>query len=128
MRTLLGKLILAPALMAAAALAASSAMAEANIKVPFNFSAGGKSWPAGDYSVLRGSTLDTVTLRSNSTMKSVTWQIGPGEPGTTDTKVSLKFDQLGGQRVLRTIQYGAQITPVLDRQSKGAKEIVGNGR
>jgi hypothetical protein len=127
MRFNLGKLILAPAIMAAAALATHTAMAESTVKVPFGFSAAGKSWPAGEYSVQKDLGRDTVTLRSLDTADSFTSLLGPGEPSTSDSHVTLKFEDAGSTHALRTIQYGSQITSRLDH-NKHRQQITSSGR
>src|SRR5215469_13731114 len=110
MRSIFGKLILAPVVMAAAALATTSASAETSAKVPFNFTVAGSSMPAGDYSIQKDSTGNTVTLRNKATAQSYTFLIGPGDAAPTDSNVTLKFDEFGAGHALRSIQYGAQVT------------------
>jgi hypothetical protein len=109
------KFVLAPAVLAAAALAANSAMAaETTIKVPFNFTAAGKVCPAGVYTVNRDA--DYITLTRKGYTESFTWVVGPGSPALTDTKVALKFDEIGKTHVLQSIQYGPVITARLDKK------------
>jgi hypothetical protein len=128
MRSILGKFILAPALLAAAALATSSAKAETNIKVPFSFVAAGTTWPAGDYSVKKDLNGSVVTVTSKQTALSFTTVLGPGEPGPTDTHVSLKFDASDTTHVLRSIQVGPQITSRLDRDAVRSERLTSSGR
>ncbi len=128
MRSILGKLILAPAILAAAALTANSAMAESNVKVPFSFTAAGKVWPAGEYSIQKDMLAGTVTLKSEVSSESLTCLLGPGDPNPTDNKITLKFDNIGGTHALRTVQYGPQITSQLDRQSKHEADMAASGR
>ena len=59
MKSIFSKFVLAPAVLAAAALAANSAIAE-TVKIPFNFTAGNKVLPAGDY------TITTVKIAASS--------------------------------------------------------------
>ena len=128
MRFMLGKLILAPAVMAAAALATTTATAETAMKVPFGFSAAGKSWPAGTYVVQKDLSGNLVTVRSRETAKSFTCILGPGAPAPTDTHVSLQFDEAGSTHALRTIQYGAQITSRLDGRNNNSEHLTATGR
>ena len=115
MQSILRKLVLAPAVMASAALATGSAMAETPINVPFSFSVAGKTFPAGRYIVERDSHRAAVTLVTPDRSESVSWLIGPGSPAPTETKVALKFAEVGPTHVLESIQYGAQITNRLDK-------------
>ncbi len=117
MRSILRVLILAPAVIAAAALATNPAMAETTtIKVPFNFKVAGKDCPAGSYSVKHDDTGNFVTLVSQSSSQSFTWVLGPGSPGPSEKKIALKFDELGPNHVLQSVQLGTQITSRLDKK------------
>lgn len=128
MRSIFGKLILAPVVMAAAALATTSASAESSVKVPFNFTVAGNSMPAGAYSIEKDSTGNTVTLKSKATSQSYTFLIGPGDAAPTDSNVTLRFDELGGGHALRSIQYGPQITSRLDRGTFESEHMTASGR
>lgn len=121
MRITLNKFILAPMVLAAAALAANSAMAEARVNVPFNFTVAGKSFPAGAYTVLEDSVHNNVILWSKTAPVSFISMIGAGNPAPTDTKVILKFDELGDKFALKTIQYHSLITPLLDKHEKNTE-------
>lgn len=127
MRTTFGKLILAPAILAAAVFAASSASAE-TVKVPFNFTAAGKVWPAGTYTLQKDSRGSLVTLCSKDSSQSITYLIGPGEPNPQDNKVTLRFDQAGPYHALRDIQFGAEITSRLDKNDRNADDLRASGR
>ena len=116
MGSTLRNFVLAPAVMAAAALATNTAMAE-TVKVPFNFTFDGKDFPAGYYSVKREMSENMVTLRSNATSQSFTWIIAPGDPAPTDTAVTLRFDELGQDHVLQSVQFGPLITSRLDKKT-----------
>jgi hypothetical protein len=128
MRSILGKLVLAPVVMAAAALATNSAMAESNLKVPFSFTAAGKVWPAGTYAVEKDLNGDMVTVRSKDTSLSFTCLIGPGEPDPNDSHVTLKFDEVGSNHALRSVQYESQITSRLDRNASKSEHMIATGR
>jgi len=128
MRSILGKLILAPAILAAAAFAANSAMAESNVKVPFSFTAAGKVWPAGTYTIEKDMLAGTVTLKSAVSSESFTYLLGPGDPNPTDEHITLRFDSAGGTHALRSVQYGPQITAQLDRPSRHEANMAASGR
>jgi hypothetical protein len=127
MGSTLRNFVLAPVVLAAAALATNTAMAE-TVKVPFNFTFDGKDFPAGYYSVKREMSQNMVTLRSNATSQSFTWIIAPGDPAPTDTAVTLRFDELGQDHVLQSVQFGPLITRRLDKktmQSMIARNVPG---
>lgn len=113
------KMILAPAILAAAALASSTAMADTVLNVPFSFTASGKACPAGMYRVEKSSLGNTVTLRSQDN-HAVTfmWTVGPGSPEPTDSRIVLTFDRIGDAHTLQSVQYGNKITSRLDRKPK----------
>ena len=128
MRSILGKLILAPVVMAATALATTTAMAESTVNVPFSFSAAGKYWPAGAYTVQKDISGNLVTLTSKVNSMSFSALVGPGEPAPTDSSINLKFDEVGTGHALRTIQYGPQITSRLDRKAVHQEYLTSSGR
>jgi hypothetical protein len=127
MQSILRKLILAPAVLAAAALTTGSAMAGTPINVPFGFSVAGKSFPAGLYLVERDSQGGFVTLANRDWSQSSSWRLGPGSPGPRENKVALKFAKMGDRRVLESIQYGPLITGKLDKKiderERGADQL-----
>ena len=119
MRSILGKIILAPVVMAAAALATNTAMAEtATVQVPFSFTAAGKTCPAGPYLVRRDGNGNIVVLQSKEAPRIFAWLASPGAPGPTDTKVTLRFSEDGATHTLETVQYGSVITRNLDKYGK----------
>ena len=117
MRTILGKLVLTSAVMAAAAFVTTSAMAEATLNVPFSFTVGKKTCPAGYYVVHQDVAHSLVTLRSNGSAQSFTWVLAPGDPSPTDSKIVLKFDAQGEAYSLRSVQYGPLATGRLDKKT-----------
>lgn len=121
MRITFNKFFLAPIVLAAAALTATSAMAEARVNVPFNFTVGGKAFPAGAYTVIQDMTHNSVILWSNKAPLSFTSLIGAGDPAPTDSKVILKFDNFGDRFALQSIQYHSLITPRLDKHEKATE-------
>jgi hypothetical protein len=122
MRFTLPKFFLASAIAATAVLATNSALAERLVNVPFNFMVDGKACPAGIYSLDHNQITGIVTLRNADWKRSFTWVAGPGEPGPTDSRVILSFDENGQDRVLRTVQYGNLITAQLDGKHKRNEE------
>jgi len=119
-------LVLAIAALATVALAPHSAKADTSVKIPFSFTVAGKAMPAGKYTVLRSSNFGTITLRNDQTSKSYTWVTGPGASDPTDNHVSIKFDELGPDHVLRSIQYGTQSTSRLDTISSRTEDDGGS--
>lgn len=117
MKSIFSKLVLAPAALAAVALVASSAMAESTVKVPFNFTAGGKVLPAGYYTVSHDDTGSFVTLSRKGTSDILTYVVGPGASDPNDRKVSLTFDKVGDANVLQSIRYGTEVTSRLDKKA-----------
>ena len=118
MRSILHNLILASGVMASAVLVTNAAMAE-TIKVPFNFTAAGHSWPAGAYSVERDLYGSRVTLRSTQdSAKSVSFVLGPGAHDPIESRVTLRFDDLGSTHALQSVQYRSMITANLDKGTK----------
>jgi hypothetical protein len=108
--------VLAPAVLAAAALATNTAMAEATLTVPFNFTVAGKNCPAGLYTVQREHNL--VILTSRRAQQSFVWALSPGAPAPNASNVTLTFDELGQDHALRSVQYGPMITSRLDNHTK----------
>jgi hypothetical protein len=123
MRNTLRTLFLAPAVLAVATFATTSAHAEATLKVPFSFTAGGKDCPAGDYTVSKDTKSNLVTLRSKESARSFTWVVGPGDPAPTATSVTLRFNDTGSAHELRTVQYGPEITSRLDKKAKHNEHV-----
>ena len=115
MRSILRKLILVPAVMAAATLATTSAMAEARVKVPFSFTVDGKNCPAGQYTVDRDARSNLVTLKGRDASQTFTWLLNPGDPGPKDANVVLRFGADGQKHTLQSIQYESLITRRLDK-------------
>jgi hypothetical protein len=118
MNYMLRRFVLAPVVLAAAAMTATSAMAATSIKVPFSFTVEGKYCPPGRYLIDKDRLSHIVTLRGVDNGEMFSWVVGPGEPAPTDTKVSLKFDQVGVNHALRSVQFGPEITGILDKHTK----------
>ncbi len=115
MKQIIRKFLVASAAAAAIALASNSAMAESRVNVPFNFTIGHKTLPAGQYKVQASMSRNLVTLTSEETSSRYSFVLAPGDPSPTSQAVVLKFDTANETHALRTIQYGSQITPRLDR-------------
>ncbi len=115
MRSTLHKFFLAPVVMAAAALAINTASAE-TVKVPFNFTVHNQTWPAGTYSVTRGTSSNLIYVASQDGTKSLSCVVGPGEPEPGAKEIKLQFDELGGTHVLRTVQYKSLVSSALDKK------------
>ncbi|MDR3750303.1 MAG: hypothetical protein P4K94_02340 [Terracidiphilus sp.] len=118
--------ILAPVVLAAAAVTAIPAMAATStVKVPFNFTVGGKPCPAGEYSVDFNPMSKLVRLQSVSTSKSFIWPVRAAEQNIGG--VVLKFDEQSQTHALRSIQYGSAVTAQLDNIKKGKTEDASAG-
>ena len=128
MQSILRKLALAPAVLAAAALVSTSAMAETTIKVPFSFTVGGKVFPAGRYVIQRDDLGSFVSLTSKDAPLSASWVLTPGTPAPTENKIALKFDQVGQTHVLQSVQYGSMITSKLDKNVEHQSNQTAEGR
>jgi hypothetical protein len=127
MRLAFGKLMLAPAMLAATALAANTAAAESTVNVPFAFTASGRIMPAGAYAITTDTFSNLVTLRNKETSQAFT-AILADSADPKNSGVTLQFDQLGASHTLRTIQYGWRTTSRLDRNSKLAEHLMSAGR
>ena len=116
MRFILRSLVLSStALCATAAFAAN----QVGLDVPFNFVVKGHAYQAGSYRVQIDLSRSFVTLsNANTTTQPMTWLIKPGDGDPNHRKVNMTFDVVGPDHVLRTIQYGAFVTPNLDARPK----------
>jgi hypothetical protein len=117
MRSTLRNLILAPAVLAAAALTANTAVAEARVNVPFNFTVDGKICPAGSYTIVPDNTRGLVTLKNADASRTFTWLLRSGDPAPTDKHVRLRFDQQDQALALRSVQYQSLTTSRLDKST-----------
>jgi hypothetical protein len=123
MQSMFRKAILASAVGFATTLAANTAIAATRgLYVPFDFMVAGRTFPAGSYHVTHDSTGSFVTLQSLDSSQSFTWLLTPGQPSWDDAKVALRFDDRDDTHVLKSIQFGSEITPRLDRINKGDSE------
>jgi hypothetical protein len=123
MRSKFSTFILASTALAAAALATLPAVAATSttLNVPFSFTVGGKSLPAGAYSVQRDNSGNFVRLESKDASHSFMWVAAPS--ATRGDKVILKFDGQGQTHALQSVQYGPLVTTTLNRKSRKAEEV-----
>ena len=117
MSSILRKLSLASAMLAAATLAAVPALAATPVTVPFSFVAAGKLCPAGQYNLERNRLNGLITLRSLDSTRTFAWVAGPGATSPASDQVVLNFDTHGQVRYLHSIQYGPSVTGRLDRNA-----------
>ena len=102
-----------------AAFCATAAFAanQARVDVPFSFTSQGQLYPAGSYEVALDANHNFVTMaRETDATKHLTWSVGPAD--AAKTPAILKFDQIGAEYALRTIQLGDKVTPNLGPPSK----------
>ncbi len=113
------KITLKTLVLSSAALCATAAFAatQARVDVPFSFTAKGQSYPAGSYEVMLDSTHNVVTLASQTdATKHISWGVEPADAAKTPAVI--KFDQVGTDHALNSIQVGNKVTPNLDTPSK----------
>ncbi|HVU45402.1 MAG TPA: hypothetical protein VHD85_04700 [Terracidiphilus sp.] len=116
MRFTLRSHVLAPVILMAAAFTAHSAMAETKLDVPFNFTVDGKPCPAGQYTVRVDERANAVHMTGAA--RGFTWLLVPDNSLSNNNRVILKFDEVGSQHILRSVQYHNQTTTRLDKRSK----------
>jgi hypothetical protein len=93
---------------------AAFAANQARVNVPFGFTAEGQSYPAGAYEVDLDANHNIVTMASKTdATKHISWMVGPAEAASTPAVI--KFDHVGADYALKTIQIGEHVTPVLDK-------------
>jgi hypothetical protein len=94
--------------------------------VPFGFTAKGESFPAGQYNVALDANHNVLTLSSETdTAMKISWSAGPAEAAATPALI--KFDRVGSDYALRTIQLGARVTPNLDHSKSGVSATTSIG-
>jgi hypothetical protein len=93
---------------------AAFAANQARVNVPFNFTAEGHSYPAGPYEVDLDVNHNVVTMASKTdATKHISWNVGPAD--AANTPAVIKFDHVGADYDLKTIQIGEHVTPILDK-------------
>ena len=83
-----------------------TSQAQHTSKVPFSFKIGETLYPAGSYSVERALHGPFVVLTDAGNKDLYHWLVAPGNPAPTDARVVLRFDELGGNHYLRSVQCG----------------------
>jgi hypothetical protein len=124
MKNTLRNVVMASVAVAAIAVGTVSASAESSVKVPFAFKIGNKICPAGEYIVKDGFNHNLVMLQSRDSKINLSWILVPGDGELRTAKASLKFDQIGGAELLKSVQYGTQKTPVIDKGSKSLERPI----
>jgi len=114
MKNIVRNFLVASAVVAAIAFTSTAALADSNVKIPFDFKVGSKTLPAGDYVVKQNPNHTTVQLFSRNGVNSFTWILQPGDPDPSSNTVKLTFDTNGTTDWLRSIDYGPQTTPRID--------------
>ena len=122
MKTNLRAFVLASAAVLVAAAATIPAVAEtsATLRVPFNFTVYGRTFPAGDYAVVRSPNLAFLRLQSKNSFEGYSWIATPSE--TKRDRVVLLFN--GESHALQSVQFGTVISPRLDKKSKEKESVV----
>ena len=93
---------------------AAFAANQAKVNVPFNFTAQGQPYPAGSYEVDLDVNHNVMTMTSKTdTTKHFSWNVGPAD--AANTPAVIKFDHVGANYALKTIQIGEHVTPILDK-------------
>jgi hypothetical protein len=93
---------------------AAFAVNHAKVNVPFSFTAEGQNYPAGSYDVSLDTNSRFVTMSSQTDVnKHITWNVNSADAAAAPAVV--KFDHVGTDYSLKTIQLGDHITPVLDK-------------
>jgi hypothetical protein len=83
--------------------AANAQTSVANVHVPFEFAAGGKMLPAGDYSI-ESPELSGVLLIRGRAGNSVAVLATAGAPGTATSTVKLTFERRGAELYLCVLE------------------------
>ena len=117
MKNTLRSLVLASTVLATAAVTVKTAMAATTLNVPFAFTVGNQTCPAGHYLVERDFNGNEVKLVGATT--SFTWVIHPGDAAPSENRVVLKFHDIGSAHTLSAIQYGSLTTSRLDQKALG---------
>jgi hypothetical protein len=101
--------------LATAAFTVKTATAATTLNVPFAFTVGNQTCPAGHYLVERDATGNAIKLVGAT--QSFTWGVHPGDPAPSDTRIVLKFDDIGSDHALSAIQYGPLTTSQIDKKA-----------
>jgi hypothetical protein len=107
--------------LSSAALCTTAALAaqETRLEVPFSFVVKNHAYPAGSYRAKIDLGRSLVTLSNiREPTQPLMWIVRSGDADPNHPRVSLTFDVIGPDHVLRRVQYGTLITPNLDPQPK----------
>jgi hypothetical protein len=123
MRSKFSSLVLASAALAAVALASIPVVGETSttLNVPFSFTVGGQSLPAGTYSVQRDSSGNFLKFQGKDASHSFVWLASPG--ATRGDRVVLKFEGQGQTHVLQSVQFGPLVTNRLDKKKRSTEDL-----
>jgi hypothetical protein len=123
MRSKFSTLVLASAALAAVGLATIPAVAETSttLNVPFSFTVGGQSLPAGAYSVQRDSSGSFLRFQGKDSSQSFVWTALSGT--SRNDRVVLKFDELGQTHALQSVQYGPLVTIKLNKKKRSTEDM-----
>ena len=123
MKNTFRKIVMASVAMAAIVVGTSAASAESTVKVPFEFKVGNKVCPAGEYVIQGGFNHNLVMLKNRDASVNFAWVSMPADPNG-NFKATLRFDQVGDTQLLKSVQYGSQKTPVIDKGSKSLERPI----
>jgi hypothetical protein len=103
--------------MAVVALASQSAHAATTslIKIPFSFTASGKTCPAGEYTVRTDPASHIMTFENKKASVGFNWLVGPGNDAPAQNTIRLKFDTVDQNQVLDSVQVKGLVANGLDR-------------
>ncbi len=77
------------------------------VNIPFNFVSHGQAFPAGQYAATLDPYHNVLALSSTTNPRvSARWIAGPADDNPNNSKLILKFDDLGNTHTLRTVQLG----------------------
>jgi hypothetical protein len=105
----------------AAALCSTAAFAanQTRLDVPFSFKVKNHSYQAGSYTVAIDPQRSAMMLNNiDKPGQGLMWIVGPGVYDAKEPAVRLTFDVIGGDHMLRTVQFGGVITPNLEGRPK----------
>ena len=96
--------------LSAAALCSTAAFAanQTRLDVPFSFKVKNHSYQAGSYTVAIDPQRSAMTLNNiDKPSQGLMWIVGPGVYDANEPAVRLTFDVIGGDHMLRTVQFGS---------------------
>ena len=121
MRSIIGMLVLAPALCTTAAFAVD----RVSVDMPFSFESHGRVFPASRYDVSLSDDRRMLTLTSRTNPADrATWMTLSAEKGPMDPELSMQFNRNGKTPELRAVRLGTYKTPILDVHSVAGKSQI----